>query len=224
MSHNKTPPSLFGHIAELGRTVSGNDLDVAAQKFLVLGRDILEAHANSESWRSARNLALQSQLGFSQPQCDFEFGVHPQRNGHFYEAASQAQIRNLAPYHWLSHRVQFRSDGALRPGGLAPVLVCKAKVVNHPGRQWSTVRFIQLVIEISRRNARMSVFTVQIGKMVTLYFLHFRAKLCPAEHIRQLVCFTMTHPPFRKSLVRLRGTGVFPFAADAESTVRIPCE
>src|SRR5260370_15774144 len=28
MSHNKTPPSLFGHIAELGRTVSGNDLDV----------------------------------------------------------------------------------------------------------------------------------------------------------------------------------------------------
>src|SRR5216683_5991144 len=135
MSHNKTPPSLFGHIAELGRTVSGNDLDVAAQKFLVLGRDILEAHANSESWRSARNLALQSQLGFSQPQCDFEFGVHPQRNGHFYEAAAQAQIRNLAPYHWLSHRVQFRSDGALRPGGLAPVLVCKAKVVNHPGRQ-----------------------------------------------------------------------------------------
>jgi hypothetical protein len=86
--------SLFGHIADARRAVSGN-LDVAAQKFQILGRDILETHANSESWRSARNLAVQLQLGFSQPQCDFEFGVHPQRNGHFYEAAAQAQIRNL---------------------------------------------------------------------------------------------------------------------------------
>src|SRR6266852_1302755 len=135
MSRNKTPRRSSVTSPMLGRVISGNDLDVAAQKFLVLGRDILEAHANSESWRSARNLALQSQLGFSQPQCDFEFGVHPQRNGHFYEAAAQAQIRNLALYHWLSHRVQFRSDVALRPGGLAPVIVCKAKVDNHPGRQ-----------------------------------------------------------------------------------------
>ena len=191
----------------------------------------------------------------------------------------------LPPYHWLPHRAQFRRDGALHSGGLAPILVCKAKVVHHPGRyrkvperlfraqieqsnlavlrrsrltrplhpkvdlvlsirrsddfvhldvgsnatqlravltdidrghtlgeyltsgvspknadrhlDWFSrfttlshlfkyprlrmvmepVRFIQPVSEISHRNATMSIFTVQIGKMTTLYFLQFSCEI-----------------------------------------------
>src|SRR5260370_42550258 len=42
MSHNKTPPSLFGHIAELGRTVSGNDLDVGRKNSWFSGETFLK--------------------------------------------------------------------------------------------------------------------------------------------------------------------------------------
>jgi hypothetical protein len=83
--------------AETDIEASRNALHVAAQQLAVLGRQIVEAHAHPESGRSAGHLALQSQLGLSQSQCDFEFGVHRQWHGHFYEAAALDRVKQTSP-------------------------------------------------------------------------------------------------------------------------------
>jgi len=83
--------------AEIDVAISRNALHVAAQQLMVLGREIGEAHAHPESRRSAGHLALQSQLGLPQPQCDFELGVHRQRHGHFYEAAALDRVKQTSP-------------------------------------------------------------------------------------------------------------------------------
>ena len=108
-------------------------LDKTAEVVLVGSRKTKETYSVSESRRQAGNLTVQVQLGLAQPERDVESGIDGQRDNHFDETASLAEVGGFAPDDGLSGRMQLSGDVTFHTWPASALIDSRGKERVGPG-------------------------------------------------------------------------------------------